>query len=100
MKGIYRWGWDCRGGTVGGLFVADSDAVAAADGKEAYFGEILGKHSEVAGTLEAKEFKLISDDPSDVAVFERLQLTTGHNPFRAIAYADEIREEMEKEYRP
>lgn len=76
---IYLWKfyWDCgRQGEVEGLFKATKEEVDAAIGKEVYFGEILGKHSEVYGTLEDGEIELVSDDPLTVKnAFE-----TGYNP--------------------
>lgn len=67
-------------GTVEGLFVADKDAVKAAIGEEVYFGEILGKHSEVCGPLEARDIKVITDDPAVVKVFNDYELSSGYNP--------------------
>ena len=37
-----------------------------------YYGEISGKHSEVYGPLESYECKIISEDPNEIAVFEKL----------------------------
>lgn len=63
MLTLYKFNWDCgRQGHVAGLFVADSADVAEAIGHEVYFGEILGKHSEVYGILEDADLKIISDD--------------------------------------
>lgn len=67
-------------GDVRGLFIADSEEIEEACGQHVYFGEILGKHSEVEGTLEEKDFKLVSSIDSDIEVFERLSLHTGYNP--------------------
>ena len=53
MKAIYQFHWDCgRMGDIAGLFVASKQDVQDAIGKEIYFGEVLGKHSEVYGTLD------------------------------------------------
>lgn len=63
MLNLYKFRWDCRRqGHVEGLFVADTEDVAEAIGHEVYFGEILGKHSEVYGILEDADLKVISDD--------------------------------------
>ncbi|ADQ53308.1 hypothetical protein 65p300 [Aeromonas phage 65] len=51
MLKLYRFYWDAgRGGSVEGLFVEDSEVVEKYIGSDVYFGEILGKHSEVEGT--------------------------------------------------
>lgn len=50
--GLYKFYWDCgRMGSVDGLFFAHKDEVEKAMGSYIYFGEILGKHSEIYGTL-------------------------------------------------
>ena len=41
-------------------------------GEKVYLGEIEGKHSEVFGTLDAKDFKVISENQDDIAVFEKV----------------------------
>lgn len=64
---LWSFYWDCgRQGEVEGLFKATKEEVENAIGKEVYFGEILGKHSEVYGTLEESEIELVSDNPIDV----------------------------------
>lgn len=58
-------GWNGRGGEVFEQIVLPKDnALAVKDsmlGREVYFGEIWGKHSEVYGTIEESDFKLIED---------------------------------------
>ena len=64
---LWSFYWDCgRQGEVEGLFKATKEEVENAIGKEVYFGEILGKHSEVYGTLEEGEIELVSDNPIEV----------------------------------
>lgn len=63
MKGLYYFNWDCgRMGDLEGLLIADSKEIKDALGQEVYFGEVLGKHSEIYGTLEEKDFDLKSTD--------------------------------------
>ena len=82
MKAIYEFHWYCgRMGSVEGLFVADKDEVEKALGKNIYFGEILGKHSEVYGTIEPGEIVLITDDPQAIRMFEVYNFSIGYNPF-------------------
>jgi hypothetical protein len=95
-KAIYRFFWDCgRQGNLHGVFVAYKDALEYAVGKELYFGEVLGKHSEVYGTFEASDLELVSDDVKDVEVFERLNLATGYNPLDYLPDDDESDDEDE-----
>lgn len=82
MKGIYRLNIDCgRMGEVEGIFIADSEDVATLPGKYVYFGEILGKHSEICGNMEESEVTLLTDNEEAVAVVETYGLSTGYNPF-------------------
>ncbi len=63
MNKLYRFNVSCgRMGSLEGLFVADEVDVAAAIGKRMYFGEVLGKHSDIAFDLEAEHLTVASDD--------------------------------------
>lgn len=63
---LYKFYWDCgRQGEVTGLFAADQKDIDAAMDKQIYFGEILGKHSEVYGTLEEVDLEKL-DVPEHV----------------------------------
>ena len=50
-------------------------------GKEVYFGEVLGKHSEISGPIEASDVEMLSDSSDHVALFEELKAEVGFNPF-------------------
>lgn len=90
MKKLYRYTMDCgRQGTVRGLFVADDSEVKAAMGKDVYFGEILGKHSEVTGTLTEDEFKVLTEDQSFIENFEKFGCESGYNPLDYLPEAEE-----------
>lgn len=79
---VWRFEWYLgRNGTVESEFVATRKEIEAVLGQSVYFGEILGKHSEVRGTLEASEFKMISDDVAFAQKFKELIGTTGYCPF-------------------
>lgn len=63
MHKLYKFHWDCgRMGFIDGLFVSEADAVEPLIGTEIYFGEVLGKHSEISGTLDADDVKVLSED--------------------------------------
>ena len=49
-------------GELDGLFIADDADVKKTIGKTIYFGEVLGKHSEVIVDLEEKELTVKTDD--------------------------------------
>jgi len=68
MKAIYEFHWDCkRMGDVYGVFIADKENVAKVIGKKIYFGEILGKHSEIYGVLEDSDLTIKSEDQYFIA---------------------------------
>lgn len=80
-KGLYKFNFDCgRMGELNGIFIADSKDVESVIGKEVYFGEVLGKHSEIYGTIDEGEIKLITDDPEIVSLMEENNISTGFNP--------------------
>ncbi len=87
MKHLYHFEWDCgRNGTVEGTFVAEESSVVAAMGKRVYFGEILGKHSEVLGDLGSGDIKILTSDPVFVEGFERyLPRGAGYNPLNYLS---------------
>lgn len=84
MKGIYSFRWVCGSlGDLTGLFVADSEDVKNIVGKHVYFGEVLGEHSEIAGTIDAGDIVLETDDQEFIAKFESIfgeSFVTGYNP--------------------
>lgn len=83
MEAIYKLNVDCgRNGDLYGVFIAQKEHVKALVEKEieVYFGEVLGKHSEISGALDNKMLEMVSSDPNDVAVVRRLRLEHGHNP--------------------
>ena len=87
MKNLYSFYWDCgRQGEVEGRFLATKEEVNNAIGKEIYFGEILGKHSEIYGKLEKNEIKIITDNQDFLKMAEDLEinLSSGFNPLSYI----------------
>lgn len=80
---LWSFYWDCgRQGEVEGLFKATREEIENAIGKEVYFGEILGKHSEVYGTLEEDDIELVSDNPIEVMNATE----SGYNPLEYLNY--------------
>lgn len=83
-KGIYKFSTEYgRSGSLEGVFIATKQRVnkLISSKIEVYFGEVLGKHSEVFGAIEKKDIKLITDDSQALAIVEKYELTNGHNPF-------------------
>lgn len=84
MKALYRLKFDCgRQGCLEGVFVADTEDVKylVKNQVSVYFGEVLGKHSEIYGPVEQKEIELITTEENVIEVVEKYGLSTGYNPF-------------------
>ena len=93
MKGIYEFFWDCgRQGDLQGLFIADDSEVAEAIDTEVYFGEALGKHSEIYGTFEERDVKLVTQDQEFIQKLQEiLKVSTtisGYNPLEYLSEED------------
>lgn len=83
---IWKFHWDCgRSGDVTGYFRATNQEVEDSLGMRVYFGEILGKHSEVDGVLEERDLTLVSNDPVVVNTYN----TSGYNPLDYLEYTCE-----------
>lgn len=92
MLKLYEFYWDCgRQGDLDGLFVADDADVQSAFGKSVYFGEVLGKHSEIYGMLEEHDLRVISDDQEKIEWLVNLlgSSVSGFNPLDYINEDDE-----------
>lgn len=90
---LVRFHWDCgRQGEVEGLFITTEAALNRAYDKRVYFGEILGKHSDISGTLERSDIEIVSEDQDFIQKLEQLLGTdiSGYNPL------DYIRDEEEE----
>lgn len=92
MEGIYKFDADFgRSGELTGIFVSTEQEITDIIGKEVYFGEALGKHSEVSMTVEEDNFTLVTTDANFIKLFLQYDLSNGHNPFDYIDedYIDE-----------
>jgi predicted nucleic acid-binding Zn ribbon protein len=90
MKGVYKFYLDCgRMGHLDGLFVATSEEVNNVIDKKVYFGEVLGKHSEVYTVIKDFNIKLVSNSEEVVKIFEEHDISAGHNP---LDYWEETKE--------
>jgi len=84
--GIYKFHADLnRMGELSGVFTASNDDVAKIIGEDVYFGEILGKHSDIHFDMEDHMFTLVTEDENFIKLFNQYDLQTGTNPF---AYVD------------
>ena len=87
-KKLYKFEWDKSYGLLAGLFIEDESIVNDAIGKEVFFGEVLGKHSEVYGTLEECDLEVLVSDEKEVEELEKYNFipfgSFGYNPLEYI----------------
>lgn len=100
-KKLYAFEWLDWHGVVQGLFIEEESIVNDAIGKEVYFGEILGKHSEVVGILEECDLEVLVSDEEEVEILEKYDfIPFGYNPLDYLREEDEGEEEEMKELYP
>lgn len=62
---LYEFYSDCgQTGSLDNLFIATEEQVNALDGVFMYFGDVLGKHSDVRGVINVEEDIIEKDVPS------------------------------------
>ena len=83
MKHLYRFFRDYgRMGYLSGAFIATEEEISGIIGKKVYFGEVLGKHSEVVATMREGDFTLVHTSEEFVQEWENIgTLGGGINPF-------------------
>jgi hypothetical protein len=92
MAEIYLWKfeWDCgRNGSLEGLFVATEESVTEIIGQQVSFGEVLGKHSDIYGTIDKEDIEKVN---LDTDIVEKVTTILGHtwsgyNPLFYIQHA-------------
>jgi hypothetical protein len=81
-KNLYRFlHYDMRG-TIEGLFFASEEEVQALFGEEVYFGEVLGKHSDVVLGITPEQISK-EEIPEEVSqgMFHHFgETVSGYNP--------------------
>jgi hypothetical protein len=73
QKAVYKYDWDFgQLGALSGMFLATPARVKAAIGRSFDFGAVFGPRTYATGTIGPRDIELVSDDPADIAVSERL----------------------------
>ena len=87
MRALYRFYWDCgRNGDLEGIFWSTPEDVSNLVGKRLYFGEVLGKHSEIYGDFQIEDVEILTDDQDFIdKAIEYGLVPTGFNPFGYIS---------------
>lgn len=89
---LWKFHWDCgRQGDLYGVFIATEEEVQSLVGKEIYFGEVLGKHSNVYGRIKQGEITLITDNAEAIKALQEAcgKTISGHNPLQYLVGRDE-----------
>ena len=81
MKKLYSYSESFRGGCIEGLFVSTDEELKRLYGKDLYYGECLGKHSELTLRFEEGDFTVQTEDQAFIEKFEELIGYTGYYPF-------------------
>lgn len=92
QKAVYKLNLNCgRMGDLQGVFIAKKSFVEHLIKSEiqVYFGEVLGKHSEIYGKVEESEIELVTDEQLVIDVIEKHGLENGYNPFHYTALGQE-----------
>ena len=85
MMTIYKFHhWFGGIGCLSSAFIADSDVVARAIGREVYLCEIFGEGSDVRFDLAASDLAVVSNDPVAIETVRSLGLNLGQNPLAAL----------------
>lgn len=84
MKTLYKLHFSCwRMWNIYGLFIADdkdmNDLISSE--KEVYFGEVLGKHSEICWPISDEDITIITKNEDVITMVEDYDLEIGYNPF-------------------
>lgn len=72
-----------RMGELEGSFVCEEETLKSLYGKDIYFGEVLGKHSDIVALLEESDITIKTDDQDFIKLFEEIMgegWSTGINP--------------------
>jgi len=93
---LYEFYCDCgRMGHLEGLFVASQEEVNNAIGNTIYFGEVLGKHSDIDVDLEEKHLKVLSEDRDKIEWLVEIMGDTSISGFNPIEMWQEQSEDEE-----
>ena len=85
---LFKLDVDCgRSGSLEGVFISTQEKVdyLIKSKIKVYFGEVLGKHSEIYGSIEPKEIIRITDDENVIKIVSDFNLCSGFDPFNYMA---------------
>lgn len=84
---LYRFHWSVYYGRVEGIFISTPTLIEKVIGSHVDFGSILGKHSQIYGSLEPEDLEVITDDIYFIDKFLKLFPNgIGYNPLNYMQY--------------
>jgi len=92
MNKLWKFHWDCgRSGEIEGLFIATEEDVKTTIGCEVDFGECLGKHSEVYGTIDDGEITEVEVSQGTLDELYKVfgSTVSGYNPMHYLREDEE-----------
>lgn len=87
MEALYKLHVDYgRSGCLSGLFIAEKENMdkLVEDKTIIYFGDVLGKHSDIHGELTNEDFTMVTDDVNVIKLVRDYKLENGPNPFHYV----------------
>ena len=92
MQKIFKYSLNYgRMGTLEGMFFSTEEEIGKILGKEIYFGDVLGKHSNINVEFERSDFEVVEVTDDFVKTIKELGLVpNGYNPLEY--------EELEEDY--
>lgn len=89
---------DCgRMGELDGMFVTTEAQLMRSIGKQAYFGEVLGKHSDICIRIKEDDYEIKSDDQEFIAKFVDIMGSTDISGFNPLDYINVDEEDEDDE---
>lgn len=92
MKKLYSFSFEYyRVGLFEGLFFAEEEDLNNVIGKDIYFGEIFGRHSELVQNFEREDFKVVALSQETLSELNSYfgDTISGYNPIDYIEDEDE-----------
>jgi hypothetical protein len=78
---IYKFSVNGLSGSLESVFLATEEEIIWITGKQIWFGNVLGKHSSLAFTMQPEHFTVLSEDIAAVERFKNTVKFSGNCPF-------------------
>lgn len=96
MEALYKFNVSFRrSGYLSGIFIAKKEDVdnLIKYRTSVWFGEVLGKHSEIVLDMEDDMFTMLTDEQEVLNIVKKYNLESGYNPFDYIEDVEDLLED-------